>query len=183
MGSCNGNGNVWVKIGEVNANQSSPPKFERMKPDETYICVPEQKGCTSFVLPSNYVYSKVCGRVSGFGIGLPNGFTFHNIRKNYVDGISITYNGYKLHIWTFVSKRGPVCNCNKDKPGFVGDNFSCMRVSSSVDSFVCECTGCSPEFSTTLQHPTSEDIEVRVCTNEERSNEQVAISHLVLYTQ
>ena len=76
-------------------------------------CTGVEGTCASAYIPSgNQAYSKVCGRVSGVGDGLPDGFYRHrsnrrNIERNYLDGVSITYGsaGSRRHIWSFAMNR------------------------------------------------------------------------------
>ena len=177
MGSCNGVGTSWVRIVKVNATSACPSNFEKTS-EYGGACILKHEGCTSLIIPmSNVSYSKVCGSVSGFGIDTPDGFD----SNNDVDGIKITSNGQ--HVWTFASRHRHSCDCAANKPDFVADNYSCMRVFSSSHRNVCDCAGCSPEFITTLPETTSEDIKVAVCTDQSHDNEQMAFTHIELYIQ
>ena len=73
-----------------------------------------QYGCNSTVFPVNIPYSEVCGRVTGYQIGITNAFSNlsvasmsrrgnHAIDDIYVDGVSLTYGDPRQHIWTFAA--------------------------------------------------------------------------------
>ena len=180
MGSCNGVGTSWVRIVKVNATSDCPSNFKKSIEYGDAACILKQQGCTSLKFSmSSVLYSKVCGSVSGFGINTPDGFD--TINDMDVDGIKITSNSQR--VWTFASRHRHSCDCAADKPDFVADNYSCMRVFSSSHRNVCDCAGCSPEFITSLPETTSEDIEVAVCTDQSLDDEQMAFTHIELYIQ
>ena len=94
----------------------------------------------------------------------------------------------------------------QEPPAFVGDNYFCesgnpenTRENTNIfrytddplwDGQRCEGQCCNnvnysspPWFSVTLPVATSEDIEVRICANQETDNEDVAIGLLEIYVQ
>jgi len=102
--------------------------------------------CNSVYFPSHGIeYSKVCGRIIGYQLGIPEAFQLlinanKTLEENYVDGISLTHGeeGSREHIWTFAGARGEnsgistgqICNCSNanDWPhstSFVGNDYFC----------------------------------------------------------
>ena len=86
-------------------------------------------------------YDQVCGRIIGYQIGTPDAFNGagRSIDSYYMDGVSVTYDSPRQHIWSFVGgvdERGPtysgsICPCvtgSTDRshiPSFVGQNYFC----------------------------------------------------------
>ena len=84
-------------------------------------------------------YNQVCGRITGYQIGIPNAFNANgqSIDTNYVNGISVTRGYPRQHIWTFAAGideqiRGHSCPCivrntaaRNNVPSFVGQNYFC----------------------------------------------------------
>ena len=135
---------------------------------------------------SGVPYSRVCGRVIGSGENLLGGFTdipryYNNINSvlPYVDGVSVTtHTSPRQHIWTFGASRpqGSRCPCdNSNAPApspFVGNNYFCDTELNGAfwDGKNCTTPCCTyndpPWFNVALSTPTSDDIEVRICTDQ-----------------
>ena len=146
----------------------------------------------------------------GFGPYIHHGAS---IDGNFVDGIALTHGSPKTHIWTFASGFSQYrtdssgCPCNGDSytfslPPYVGNDYFCesgYRYDSDPppnyltndplwDGAGCVngtcCTFNSPPwFCKTLPHPTTDDIELRICTNQVLSNENVLFEEVELYVQ
>ena len=166
-------------------------------------------GCSSVELSTaNIQYSTVCGRITAYQVGSPDDFRSNDINSAYVDGVSITHGNPRQHIWTFAAAgRGDrICDPCRDetRPVSVGNDFFCdtgnPRSSSATsgtfhsdnplwDGDECvadnECcpTDNPPYFLKTLPQPTTDDIEMRVCRNEGRGNEDIAIETVEIYVQ
>ena len=99
-------------------------------------------GCSSTAFNvGGLPYSRVCGRIRGYQVGITNGFLWsaQGINSNYVDGVSLTHGsaGSQQHIWTFaaglseVSTIWPSSGCPCDTalpsvvPEFVGNDYFC----------------------------------------------------------
>lgn len=130
-----------------------------------------------------------------------------------MDGISITYGSPRKHIWTLaaakdeVSQDDTVCTCTNTEtditvhiPDYVGENYYCdtgSRVAASAKFYLndplwdgqgCgesnECCGShNGWFCKKLSEATNSRIEVRVCTNEARNNEDILLESIQLYVQ
>ena len=87
-------------------------------------------------------YDQVCGRIIGYELGNPDAFRgaddgpSQSIDSYYIDGISVTTNSPRQHIWSFVGGIDEMnfrssCPCvngstNGDHiPSFVGQNYFC----------------------------------------------------------
>ena len=150
-------------------------------------------------------YTKVCGRVTGYSLRDPDGFfTFEDgIDNVYLDGVSLTYGFPRQHIWSLAAGHGgdifgfSRCPCdNTDRavaplpPSFVGDNYFCDGPYNGAlwDGQDCTSNCCTfnspPYFTATLPAPTSDDIEVRICTDQPRDvDESLYVAFLQLYVQ
>ena len=168
-------------------------------------------GCSSVELSTaNIQYSDVCGRITAYQVGPTDDFrvTNENINSAYVDGVSLTHGNPRQHIWTFAAagRMDGICDPCRDepRPASVGSDFFCdsgnPRSSSATpgtfhsdnplwDGDECaadnECcpTDNPPYFHKTLPQSTTDDIEMRVCRNEARNNEDIAIETVEIYVQ
>ena len=135
------------------------------------------------------------------------------IETHYVDGVSVTYGkpGSRHHVYTYTvgheeTSSGGSCPCagGSAPPNLVGSDYYCesgnpgpgdvslLMYSSDVlwDRQQCggnEGTCCNPPdlpwFCKTFPTPISEDLEVRICTDESLDNENVAIESFELHVQ
>jgi len=156
-------------------------------------------GCKSvYYHTRGFQASKVCGFVHAFQLGMLNGFNLGNstlrtsnasIDSNYVDGISFTH-GHRprKHIWTFAAGG---CPCERNRPTFLKNDFYCGRFrckgnciadpslwvgfgichSAQLDWFYKELQG------------QSDLIEMRVCRDEDRNDEDIALQAMEIYVQ
>ena len=135
------------------------------------------------------------------------------IDKPYVDGLSITHGSPRQHIWSLAavnhiqndpnySLNGNFCPCtssptsNTFLPQFVGNDYSCELEARDTYSYsdrlwdgedcpqnIQSCCDKGSWFCKDLPQPTADDIEFRLCCDQERSNEDVYIEHFELYVQ
>ena len=156
----------------------------------------------------NTAYNEVCGRVIGIGTGSPDAFfrfieNQTTIEDIYLDGVSVTHGapGSRTHIWSFAAgypPRIPRCPCdNTDRsiaplpPPQVGENYFCSRSSSdrlwTGDSCTVDNPCCSfhnpPYFSVQLPTPTTDQIELRICSDQPLGNEPVLVLFAEMYVQ
>ena len=156
-------------------------------------------------------YTKVCGQVRGYQFGWPDAFYHgysQNIDGYYVDGVSITHDSNpRQHIWTYAvghdenSTDAGACPCSSSytTPSFVGNDYYCESGTYQVmvdtlyndtlwDGQQCNhlespcCTSpMMPWFVKPLNQSTTDDIELRMCTNEEYSDEATPIDIVEIY--
>ena len=182
---------------EVRNDTSNPPLCRRTN---------TSAGCSSVIFPSSGMsYSQVCGTVRVHPAGTPDAFFFikrndQSVNQNYVDGVSLTYgnNSNRNHIWTYTSAtRHRILNtlhsgceiCNHNKPTFIGTDFTCT-IASCDDENVCrrtlwgnetqQCFG-NETFYRQLSESTIDNIEMRVCRDQGRSDEDILMSFLELF--
>jgi len=134
-------------------------------------------------------------------------FSQTNPDNSYVNGLQVTYGTPRNHIWTFaagVSKHHNYhgcCNCpcavipGRNAPTFMGESYFCESGNTGRferqwyfddplwDSQGCEsgstcCDRGGPWFTTTLSQEASDDIEVRLCLDEGKNNEDIGIEQL-----
>ena len=146
-------------------------------------------GCTPILYRSiNIPYSKICGQIRGYGVGSIDGLHPYNggtsVNDNYLDGISISING--SHVWSFVAGD---CICNATKYDFIGNDWACAGTNCGIGNFcpsllwnTITCGMMTPFFKD-LSVSTTEDVVMRVCRDEDRNNEDIAISSVELYVQ
>ena len=153
-------------------------------------------------------YTKVCGRARGYQFGSPDGFLGGTSPdSSYADGLLLSYGSPRNHIWTFAVgvskdyKSAACCNCpcalytNQNASQFVGDSYFCESAVTGqwqpqwyFDDPLWDSQGCvggstccdrgGPWFTTTLSQEVRDDIEVRICFNEARSNEDIGLDQL-----
>ena len=146
---------------------------------------------------------------NGFG---PSRFT-SGISQTYVDGVSITNGSPRQHVWTFAAAHSEIsldrymCPCLHPSrsftgviPSFVGNDYNCDTGSRTRaqqryyfddplwDGEGCEgenecCNRGGPWFCKQLPQPTQDDIEMRVCSNSPRSDEDTVLEQVELYIQ
>ena len=164
--------NGCMRVANLNMSQQSqrcPSGFEQVS--EACRRSSSRSGCSSITFESHgNEYKTVCGTVGTRCQGSTNGFVDRcsscGINSVYVDGISITYGHHseRKHLWTIASK----CFDIDESPlGFVGKSFSYQ----SRDPV---------SFCTDLSRPTTENLEVRICRDQDRNNEDVEVELIQL---
>ena len=156
-------------------------------------------------------YSKVLGKIKAYQYGTPDCFYNHpqNIDRPYVDGISITYGSSpRIHVWTYAvawrqfqagRNRGNKCPSTGGGDGpwdFVGDDYFCSSGNSGTgggplytkyplwSNIQGNCSFCGKNdlsFCTELGTSTTDDLELRVCTDENLGNEDIRIETIEFY--
>ena len=151
------------------------------------------------------------GSVGGFQAFQEGWYT--RIEDPYVDGVVITQRTEKQHIWTFATSRDvgigsnpEACPCSdpagsQTVPPFVGEDYFCESGTEGMNSgqfflgdplwdgencrapsTCCELNS-PPYFCKTLAEPAADDIEVRICADEETANEGSPIELIEIFVQ
>ena len=177
---------------EIRADTSDPPLCRRAN---------TSAGCSSVTYPTNSMsYSQVCGTVRVHPAGTPDGFhIFYDTSVN-VDGVYLTYgnSSNRNHtIWTYIAvysvsiTRGGCDRCNhRESSNMPGTNFICTTAYCN-DTANCysntlwgseaqQCFG-SETFYRQLSESTTDDIEMRVCRDQPRYDEDILISLVELF--
>ena len=192
--------------------QSCPPAWRDRSANGVRVCgqpAGSVRECHStFYSTSGQTYTRVCGQVVGYQFGHTDGFrSVQVIDEPYVDGVSITHGSPRSHIWTLAADQYEAfsdcpCEGGPNAPPFVGNNSYCESAYNGTDypaSLVlytsdplwdgeqCEsegsCCSTAPWFTVDLVNPTTDDIEVRICSNYYEYEEDTPIHLLELYTQ
>ena len=146
--SCGGITGGWMRVAELDMTDNTtqcPDSLElRTSPLRTCTTFNSTTGtCSSDIFSVNGVqYSKVCGRIRAYQVGVPDAFFFNSadINTHYVDGVSLTHGSSpRQHIWTFAGainegdqRLARICPCTNTavssmtpSPPFVGDDYFC----------------------------------------------------------
>ena len=137
----------WMRIANVDASTGSCPNGWNMIRSPVKVCRATNNiaGCYSANFTTYGVpYNRVCGMAIGYQKGTTDGFAalFHkskSINGPYLDGVSITYDTPRKHIWSYAMGHSdktdqlsayPVnCPCSqfpgRSPPSFVGDHYYC----------------------------------------------------------
>ena len=194
-----GNTTGWMRIAELDVNNCpSGMRTGTVNNNTTCEVSEDEAGCTEILYPSfNIEYTLITGKIRAYQLRSVDGFNNvvqinlrpdipsnnSNISSNYLDGVSITSNG--LHVWSFAAG----CDCmTTDKPSFIKDDFTCGGRDGEVGHpqeylwVSQQCDTNSTWFYKELP-PTTADISVRVCRDQARSDEDLALTVLELYIQ
>ena len=195
MSYCEGSISGWKRVALLdmtNKNVSCPLNLtSSIFQGNIYCGLQNSKpSCSSVYFPINTTYSNVYGTIRGYGTGSLDGFIAVNdinLDGIYLDGVSLTYKEQenRTHIWSFVARA--FCGMNnpcptKDLPSFVNTSFTCDIRGTLWDDNPCGLTT-SPWFFKQLPEPTTSDIEMRLCLNDEDTDENIWISYIELYIQ
>ncbi len=201
---------AWRRVAYFNREKSScPPELLDYTYEGKKTCS-NRGGCNVIQLPVNQKYTRVCGRVRGYGVTSPDGFqpgkTNKGINTPYLDGISVSYGtGSSLnHLWSYATSKSSnaynTCPCAVTPtgfiPSFVGDNYYCDGAANrGVEDILWDGKLCHPnEQARCCNHPkqpwfereiaaTSDPIQLRVCTDQELSDERMLVFHYEFYVQ
>ena len=202
--TCGGVDGGWMRAAHLDMTNSSHqcPSGLRQRTDSGVrsCAVQSDSGTCSSVLYRTHGihYSKVCGKVIGFGGSTLDGFRHRSPRGDinsiYVDGVSLT-NGQspRRHIWTFAVD-DYLCPSGSP-PAFIYDDYFLdgkNRVSSRInlDNPLWDGQGCSTNACCHQNNPpwfhrqlplTTDDIEMRVCRDQSRRDEDMAINRVEIY--
>ena len=156
-------------------------------------------------------YTQVRGKVAAYAYNTPDAFRrLHGagsgINDPYVDGISITYGSPRNHVWTYAASGGTLSayTCPEigdaitKQPAFVGLDYICVVASKLVAkggdnlfdvpifTTLGNCVGDCPDdlaFCVTLDESTSDDLELRICTDQSKTDEDIFLKSYDFYIQ
>ena len=190
-----GNSIGWMRVAELDVNNCPPGlRHELTNSVSTCVVMEGNPGCTEIIYPVyNTQYTQIVGQIRGYQIKSSDGFVsvrvprptnFTNLNSNYLDGVSISTNGQ--HVWSFAAG----CNClnTRNKPTIIGQDYTCDGIQAGhfeYDGLLWASQQCgrnSTWFYKVLS-PTTTDIKVRICRDQFRSDEDLAINTLILYIQ
>ena len=190
--TCGNNTGGWMRVTDLDLyNCPTGLKSKLFNGIRTCIQNEVASGCTPILYSSfNIPYSKICGQIRGYGVGTIDGLYKSNqihgnsVNDNYLDGISISSNGN--HVWSFVAGD---CRCDGHKHAFIGNDWTCAgtgcgrgNICPSLLWNTSTCGMVTPFFKD-LSLSTTADVVMRVCRDEDRNNEDIAITSVELYVQ
>ena len=192
---------VSLDLGDP-SQQCPSPWIETATPERS--CFAQNNfNCIGVSFPVSGTYNHVCGRAVGHGLVSPDAFA-NIVQQNsgidgpYLDGIVVTHGSPRQHIWSFGVGHGGTFRCPCDNvnrvqapfpPSFVGDNYFCDgdyngALWDGLDCTTACCTFNSPPwFTVTLPTTASNDIEVRICSDEPVAIEATHLRSLQLYVK
>ena len=202
----------WTKVGAADFRNSDTPCPAGLVVynDNVHGCQRESfSGPNSVNIPTSGVsYSQVCGKVLGSLYHSTDAFhpTWtgeQNIESNYLDGISVTCGppGSRQHVFSLAAEGGNAgyCPCASNgvvtAPSFVGNDYYCETQASGASDILwdgeqCDGTEAScctssymPYFYKDLGSPTTDNIELRIFTNEDFGNENVYLLAYEFYVK
>ena len=173
-------------------------------------------GCSSVNFSTFGVpFTEVCGRAVGYQYRSTDAFaeflsSGNDIDDPYVDGLSITYDTPRRHLWTYAaghseSNISSAANCpcaahsEAQPPSFVGGHYYCesANVGGTEDQWypddpLWDGDGCPtgntccdppnlPWFSRMIDEPSTADIELRLCRDESTANEDLSVELFELF--
>ena len=205
--SCSNVAGGWTRVAWINMTDSKdncPSNLTTLTSPKRMCTRAISPGCTSVFFSSlDISYTSVCGQAIGYQLLSPDGLdavgTTKTINHPYVDGISITYNSPRYHIWTYAAGVNGRCLCQPNNfasqpPLFIGQHYYCDGRSYArhwnIGDPLWDKNGCPigntccdppnlPWFHRTLAKPTTARIEVRWCQDER--DENVGVELLELY--
>ena len=191
-----GNSTGWMRVAELDVNNCPPGlRSETTNSVDTCAVVEDNAGCTEIVYPVyNVEYTNITGQIRGYQIKTSDGFVQRNnnilrptnntnFTSNYLDGISILIDGQ--HVWSFAA--GCDCAGNNNKPTNIHQYYTCDGVEAAMQYDVLlwmsqQCGKDSTWFYRSLAS-ISKDIRVRICRDQYRDDEDLAVKTLQLYVQ
>ena len=187
----------WMRVAELDVNNCPPGmRTETVNTSTTCKVSEDGAGCTEIYYPVyNISYTQVTGRVRAYQINTSDGFSIQNsmlppannmnLRSNYLDGVSITSNDLH-HIWSYAA--GCKCPSNTEIPMGIGSHYICdgsigTGVTKPHEELVWENQQCGRNSNWFFRNLTSStaDILVRICRDQDRADEDLAITILELY--
>ena len=200
----------WTRVARVDMKeQQTCPSPLRTLTSPKRMCVQQQTaaGCSSVRYPTLGIpFTQVCGQAVGYMYASPDGLDTSSraIDNRYVDGLSITYGSPRHHLWTYAAGHLRRCLCHprsfaRQPPSFVGQHYYCdgwpqhwaygkwYTQYRLWDGEGCPAgnTCCNPPnlpwFHRTLNTPITDNIEVRLCHDQESSDEDVGVELMELY--
>ena len=193
-----------MQVGTITPDCGCPAGLEQVTCGSKELCRKTDTGCSSVFFSTGGVsYSEVRGTVYGYQKGTPEAFFGAGVGINgpYIDGVSITHGSPRQHIWTLAATTSlAFCPCGTGStstvPLFVGTDYFCDVSGSNTCSDADElwdgvgclagAEACCDEanlFDTVLPLPTNDYIEFRLCTDQERADEDVYIEYVEIDVQ
>ncbi|XP_065888070.1 uncharacterized protein [Dysidea avara] len=160
-----GNTGGWTRIASVNITRGDecPTGWNKASLDGINFCrsPSDNAGCYPVQFSSKgLTYQKVCGMARGYQKGTTDAFWQSN-----VDGLSITHVSLEMNQTCLL------------------DSTTIVKLELLMKYQICCDNPNLPWFHQQLDTATADDVEVRICTDEDFNNEAVVVEQLELYIQ
>ena len=197
-GTFGGNSTGWLRVAELDVNNCPCGLRCEIINNSVNTCVviEDNAGCTEIIYPVyNTQYNKITGQIRGYQVRTLDGFVsqntsiprpkdFTDLNNNYLDGVSISTNGH--HVWSFAAG----CNCRNTNniPALIKQDYTCDGVEALITDnnellWASQQCGRNSTWFYKVLPSTTTDIKVRICRDQYRKDEDVAIKSLELYIQ
>ena len=199
------NSGVWRLV--ISLNMSDPlqdcPSGWSLQNSPRSCTQTTGSGCSLATFAVKNSYSEVRGRAVGIPYGSNDAFASYSPYRggfNYADGMNIFLaTATPQHVWTFAVNEEysglPWCPCSGTgiySPDYVGSHYFCdTHGANNIE--VWDGTGCSaatccdfnnpPWFSVSFNTTYTQDIQVRLCTDENYNNERISLTELEIFVQ
>ena len=221
---CAGTKGGWMRIADVDTRRGDECPSGWVKSSQHHSCRADKDtpGCYPTILDTlSTTYSEVCGKITGYQKGSMDRFQpsarplfeFESgpLDGIYVDGISVTLDSPRKHLWTYVvglsddyNYSGVNCPCAKypgpDPPTFVRNHYYCESGNTGrfdsetlyTNDTLWDGADCGPEngccyqpgmpwFYRDLPKVENSNIEVRICRDQHYHDEGVTVEQMELY--
>ena len=220
LAHCGNTTGGWTRVAYINMTDPTEtcPGGLRYISTPKRMCgrITSRRGCSLLTLPAfESSYTKVCGRALGYQYYDVVAFYpyYHRQQQTlhgyYMDGLSVTFNNYHNHVWTFVA--GPTktssysynCPCalspGPAAPPFISNHYFCESGSYGyhskrwyLDDPLWDGKGCAsgstccdgpnrPWFYRDLDSVVTGKVEVRKCDAQFASGQDVGVEELEIY--
>ena len=207
--SCGGIAGGWRRIAYLNIHEGAQCPMGLKRKNNPPSCKRSESmgGCTPVMYKTGPIpYTHICGRINAIHFYSLDGFLRHSdlrpedptIDDNYVDGVSLSLlgnEGTRCHIWTLAAAD---CKFSSDNvPPFVGGHYSfdCGTPGTGPthrgllwDEHQCPSTPSTPAgneswFYRKLPQNSLDNVEMRVCRDQDRADEDLFIQRVDIYVQ
>lgn len=187
----------WTRVLHVNMSdplqQCPGHDIYPITQDQLRLCGRFEGDCESmYSTVTGFTYRRVCGRVTGYAKGSPDGFitALLDLDDAYVNGFSITYGEvfYRKHVWSFAMYTQGTCG-RPYKFTHVGKNYYCEKPMHKATNqiYTRDPLFAGRQFCVELLEPTNEPLEFRICGHQKvsdgKSDEDALLHYLALYIQ
>ena len=191
MERCGSGGKPWTRVAYLNLDNCPPGTMSKVFHGlKTCVVERDDKGCTEIEYSVHKdTYSKICGKIRAYHVGTLDGIVVTDatdVNQLYVDGISVAVGN--THVWTLIAG-----DCIPDRiPRFVNGHWGCTRVDQVCFDFNRFCDRNIlweyPRHDDSNSHWFNRDslsslnnIKVKVCRDQIRYDEDIALKEIELY--
>ena len=182
----------WTRVANLDVdNCPAGFKSKQFGSISTCVTVKDKANCSPIIYSTLGIrHSRVCGKVRAYADGTPDSHSkshSNNMNQNYLDGISITSNSE--HVWSFFLGWCDSCN-NHYNLNFLSTDWACSRAKScqfrngkfcNIELFSSQQCGTTLSMFHKDVKPSKSNLKVRVCRNQARTDEDIALKTIELY--